>query len=502
MQLTRLLDGVAVTKMFMMKYGAMAQTQDIEVHALCYDSRTVGHGDLFVAIPGTTSDGARFIDEAISRGALAVVLQDDAASPDALFLHTHVAKLVVPDARRALAQLSANYYDHPSRKLRLVGVTGTNGKTTTAFLVKAALEAHGERVGLIGTIAYHIGSEILPATHTTPESLELNTLLATMVERGCTAAVMEVSSHALAFSRVFGLRFAAGVFTNFTQDHLDFHGTMEEYFRAKKRLFDMLPPDAVAITNADDPHGREILANSPARCLTYGIGASADITARDIQMDVRGTRFTIAHGSGMTPVTTSLTGRFNVANILAAYGTAAALGVPPAIAAEGISRLRAVRGRFEQLVSPTGWTAVIDYAHTPDALENTLTAIRDLLSRQNGSKIITVFGCGGNRDKDKRPKMGRIASSLSTITVVTSDNPRQEDPQAIIDQILAGVLPGRTVYAEPDRRQAIIKGLLLAEPGDVVLIAGKGHEDYQVIGTAKMHLDDREEVEMFIRNLR
>jgi UDP-N-acetylmuramoyl-L-alanyl-D-glutamate--2,6-diaminopimelate ligase len=201
-------------------------------------------------------------------------------------------------------------------------------------------------------------------------------------------------------------------------------------------------------------------------------------------------------------VTTSLTGRFNVANILAAYGTASALGVPPGVAAEGISRLHAVRGRFEQLVSPTGWTAVIDYAHTPDALENTLTTIRDLLSRHNGAKIITVFGCGGNRDKDKRPKMGRIASSLSTITVITSDNPRQEDPQAIIDQILAGVLPGRTVYAEPDRRQAIIKGLLLAEPGDVVLIAGKGHEDYQVIGSAKLHLDDREEVEMFIRNLR
>jgi UDP-N-acetylmuramoyl-L-alanyl-D-glutamate--2,6-diaminopimelate ligase len=502
MRLTRLLDGVTVTKMFMLKYGAMAQTQDIEVHALCYDSRTVGHGDLFVAIPGATSDGTRFIEEAINRGAVVVVLQDDAASPDALFLHTHVAKLVVPDARKALAQLSANYYDHPSRKIRLVGVTGTNGKTTTAFLVKAALEAHGERVGLIGTIAYYAGGEILQATHTTPESLELNTLLATMAGRGCTAVVMEVSSHALALSRVFGLRFAAGVFTNFTQDHLDFHGTMEEYFRAKKRLFDMLPPEAVAITNADDPRGREIVANSPAQCLTYGIGASADITARDIHMDVRGMRFTIAAGGSIIPVTTSLTGRFNVANILGAYGIASALGVPPAIAADGISRLQAVRGRFEQLVSPTGWTAVIDYAHTPDALENTLTAIRDLLWPQHSAKIITVFGCGGNRDKNKRPKMGRIASSLSTITVVTSDNPRQEDPQAIIDQILAGVLPGGTVYAEPDRRQAIIKALLLAEPGDVVLIAGKGHEDYQVVGTEKLHLDDREEVEMFIRNLR
>jgi len=395
-----------------------------------------------------------------------------------------------------------NFYGDPSQRLRVIGVTGTNGKTTTTHVLKAALEATGERVGMIGTIAYDTGGEVVPATHTTPESLDLQHMLATMVERGCTAAVMEVSSHALAMHRVHGIRFAAGVFTNLTQDHLDYHGSMDAYRDAKKMLFAMLPADAVAVVNADDPASPALTTGIQARCVTYGLQGAADVTISDLNMNVQGMTFSAVRGGRTFPVATPLTGRFNVSNLLAAFTTMCELGTAPEEAARGIGTLTAVRGRFEQVSSPTGWTAIIDYAHTPDALENTLTAIRDLLPKAGTHKIITVFGCGGNRDKDKRPKMGRIASSLSTITILTSDNPRQEDPQVILDAIQAGVLPGVTVYMEPDRRRAIIKGLLLAEPGDVVLIAGKGHENYQVIGTEKSHLDDREEVEMFIRNMK
>ncbi len=500
MVLTRLLESVRVSKLFMMKYGAMAQTQDIEVHDVRYDSRLVTHGDLFVAIPGTTVNGARYIEEALQRGAVAVVTEDDNALPEAMFMHMHVAKIVVPDARIALAQIAGNYYGHPSSKMRVIGVTGTNGKTTATYLIKAALETSGERVGLIGTIAIDCGGEVLPATHTTPESLDLQALLDNMVKRGCSWAVMEVSSHALAMHRVHGIQFAAGVFTNLTQDHLDFHGSMDEYLKAKKRLFDMLPGTAVAVSNADDPSSAALFANTRARQTSYGMTAPADVAGENLKMDMHGMTFSATWKGRSESITTPLTGRFNAANILAAFTVACELGLQPETVTKGIASLTAVRGRFEQLVSPVGWTAIIDYAHTPDALEHTLTAIRELLPRPE-SKIITVFGCGGNRDKDKRPKMGRIASELSTITVLTSDNPRQEDPNIILAQIQAGVLPGKTAYVESDRRQAIIKGLLLAEPGDVVLIAGKGHEDYQVIGTAKTHLDDREEVEMFIRNL-
>ena len=502
MVLTKLLDGVRVAKLFSTNFGAMAQTQEIHVSAIRYDSRMVKQNDLFVAIPGTATNGTRFISDAIANGANVVVMQDDTAMPDAMFMHTRVVKLVVEDARVALAQMAANFHGQPSQKLRVIGVTGTNGKTTTTHLLKAALEAAGETVGMIGTIAYDLGSEVVPATHTTPESADLQKMLATMVERGCTYAVMEVSSHALTMRRVHGIRFAAGVFTNLTQDHLDYHGSMEAYRDAKKMLFTMLPPDAVAVMNADDPASATLAAETKARRVTYGMQEAADVTAADVQMTVRGMTFSIVRGGQQVPVTTPLTGRFNVANLLAAYTTLCELGIAPATAAEGIGSLNAVRGRFEQIASPTGWTAIIDYAHTPDALENTLTAIRALLPPKGQQRIITVFGCGGNRDKDKRPKMGRIASSLSTITILTSDNPRQEDPQLILNAIQAGVLPGSAVYMEADRRRAIIKGLLLAEPGDVVLIAGKGHEDYQVIGTEKTHLDDREEVEMFIRNMK
>lgn len=499
MVLAKLLDGVAVSKLFMMLYGAMAQTQDIVVRGIAYDSRRIERGDLFVAIPGTATNGQRFVAEAISRGAAAVVLDDDAAVPDALFLHTHVAKIVVANARLALAQIAANYFDHPAGKLRLIGVTGTNGKTTTTHLIKAALEAQGERVGLVGTIQCDVGGETVPATHTTPESLELNGLLATMVARGCTAAVMEVSSHALVQHRVHGLHFSAGVFTNLTQDHLDYHGSMGEYCAAKKMLFDGLSPESSAVVNANDAYGEQMVRGTQARIVRYGVDVPADIRATNVEMGFNGMRFTIAAAGVSTTIATTLTGRFNVANILAAYGAATAVGVPAEVALRGMSSVRAVRGRFEQILSPDGWTAIIDYAHTPDALENALRAIREVVPPKGAGRVITLFGCGGNRDRTKRPIMGRIASHMSDITIITSDNPRKEDPAEIIREVCNGVVPGSHVHTEADRRAAIVLALSMARPGDVVLLAGKGHEDYQVVGAEKIHLDDREEVEAFLR---
>jgi UDP-N-acetylmuramoyl-L-alanyl-D-glutamate--2,6-diaminopimelate ligase len=500
MLLARLLDGVPVTKMFQSLYGKMVVTTEVDIRGIQYDSRKVRRNELFVAIRGTAADGHRFVGDAVHNGASVVVMQDDAAMDDAFFLHEGVTKIVVPDSRKALATIAANYYNHPSRRLELIGVTGTNGKTTTTHLMKSILEASGKRVGLIGTIEYKIGDEVIHATHTTPESLELNQLLAGMVDKGCRAAVMEVSSHALAMSRVYGLAFKAATFTNLTQDHLDFHVSMEEYFGAKKMLFDGLTGSAVAITNADDHYGRRIIEGTRAKTISYSTSADADVKAREIHLDVRGSHFTVFHDGSLHNVTSVLTGRFNIANMTAAYATGLGLGIPDKDILSGIAAVKSVRGRFEQIVSPQGWTAVVDYAHTPDALENCLRTVHDLLPTSRTSRIITVFGCGGNRDRGKRPAMGNIATALSDITIVTSDNPRTEDPRAIIEEIKTGIVGGKEVHTEVDRRKAIILGLGFAKPGDVVVIAGKGHEDYQVIGDSKSHFDDREEVELYIRN--
>jgi UDP-N-acetylmuramoyl-L-alanyl-D-glutamate--2,6-diaminopimelate ligase len=499
MTLAKLLEGVQVTKLFAMQYGTHLLTHDVQVRAVQYDSRRVERGDLFVAIRGTAADGHAFIQHAVERGAVAVIMENDAAVHDFYFLHARVLKIVVPDARLALARCAANSYGHPSAELRLVGVTGTNGKTTTTHLLKSVLEAGGERVGLIGTIRHLVGTEPVPATHTTPESLELQELFDTMRRRGCSSVVMEVSSHALAMHRVHGTRFAAGVFTNLTQDHLDFHGSMESYFTAKKLLFDGLESDAAAVVNADDPYGMAILQGTRARTLSYGEHGS--VRATDVSMSMTGTTLTIVWEGGRLPVRSKLTGRFNVANILAASATGIALGIPAAQIALGIEDLKAVRGRFEQIVAPGGWVAVIDYAHTPDALENCLSTIRGIMTPGSG-RVLCVFGCGGDRDRGKRPLMGGIATRLSDITIVTSDNPRFEEPERIIGDILVGVEPDREVRVEPDRRAAIHTALSLARRGDVVLVAGKGHEDYQSVRGVKSHLDDREEIEKFIREVR
>ncbi len=506
MTLSRILDGVSVAKMFQTMYGRMVVTHEVEVRGIQYDSRKVRREEMFVAMRGGASDGHAFIERAVANGANVVVMEDDDACPDAFFMHAGVVKIVVADARKALAIMSANFFGRPSERLLLIGVTGTNGKTSTSFLIKSILEAAGRKVGLIGTIEYRIGDEVIPATHTTPESLELNELLARMVSKGCTAAVMEVSSHALAQHRVHGLKFAAAAFTNLTQDHLDYHHTMDEYYRAKKMLFDGLSANTSAATNADDEYGVRIISDTKARTLSYGIGRG-DVAASNVSLTMAKTSFTVNYRNTRYIVDSTLIGRFNVQNILAAFTTAVGLRIRDQHIVAGVANLQSVRGRFEQIASPNGWIAIIDYAHTHDGMENCLRAIHESFPKVNDStrrelrgRIICVFGAGGNRDKTKRPKMGRVAADLSDVIVLTSDNPRFEDAADIVRDIQTGIPPSATVHVEIDRRNAIRLALGMAAPGDVVLIAGKGHEEYQVCGDTKVHLDDREEVENFIQN--
>ncbi|HTP12866.1 MAG TPA: UDP-N-acetylmuramoyl-L-alanyl-D-glutamate--2,6-diaminopimelate ligase, partial [Bacteroidota bacterium] len=439
MKLSALLEGVQVTKMFQLVYGRMVVTQDIDIQKIEYDSRKVGPRDCFVAIHGTGTDGHNFVGAAIERGASVVVLENDGVLPDSYFMHAGTAKIVVPDSRKALAILSANYYGHPSKAMKLVGVTGTNGKTTTTHLVRSIFEAAGVKTGLIGTIEYRVGDTVIPATHTTPESLELNALFADMRRQGCTAVSMEVSSHALHQSRAYGLAFDAGVFTNLTQDHLDYHGTMDAYLQAKKILFDSLASSAYAVTNIDDPNGSAIVGTTHAARLTYSATKQADVRAEKIDLRIEGTRFTAVHDNESTTISSPLVGRFNVYNMLAAFSAGIALGIPKETIRKGIERIQSVRGRFERISSPDGWTVIVDYAHTPDALEKCLLTIHDVLPSKNRGKIITVFGAGGDRDKAKRPLMGAVAGKLSDTIVVTSDNPRTEDPASILDDIIKGL---------------------------------------------------------------
>jgi len=500
MNLSTLLEGISVRKMFQTLYGKMVVTHDVEIRSIQYDSRRVQREDMFVAIRGTAADGHKFITQAIGNGAKVVVLEDDSVLPDSYFMHTGVVKVVVENTRVALAKLAARYYRFPAEAMTMVGVTGTNGKTTTTHLIASILQAAGRKTGLVGTIEVQIGAERMPATHTTPESLELQEMLARMAAADCSAAVMEVSSHALHQHRVDGVPFAAAVFTNLTQDHLDYHGTMEEYFKAKRVLFEKLPPTSWAVVNADDPWGGRMAESTQAHRLTFGTGPSADLRAVDIALSMRGTSFSLLHRGEKMTVESPLTGRFNVSNILAAFGTGIALEVPPATITGAIRTMGAVRGRFEQITAPAGWSAVIDYAHTPDALEKALRAVQDVMEGGRRGRIITVFGCGGNRDRTKRPLMGAIASSLSDVVVVTSDNPRREEPEVIIDEIMAGVKPGADVRREPDRAAAIALALGMALSGDVVLVAGKGHEEYQVLGETKVPFSDRAVIEAFLHS--
>jgi UDP-N-acetylmuramoyl-L-alanyl-D-glutamate--2,6-diaminopimelate ligase len=497
MKLSPLLEGVPVAKMFQTMFGRMVVTHDVEIRAVQYDSRKVEQNDCFVAIAGGAVDGHQFIENAIGRGAKVVVMERETL-PDALFMHLGVVKVVVADSRKALAQMSANFYGNPSRRLKLVGVTGTNGKTTTAHIVKAILEAAGKKTGLIGTIEFNVGGETIPASHTTPESVELNQLFHRMVEAKCAAAVMEVSSHALHQSRVHGIEFAAAVFTNLTQDHLDYHGTMENYFRAKKLLFDSLQSSGTAVVNADDEWGATVMDGSLAKTLSYAVDQDADIRAHDIELSIHGTQMTVNVRKDTMRLHSRLVGRFNVYNTLAGIGAGVALGVSPEAMKQGIEGMPPVRGRFERIASAKGWTAIVDYAHTPDALEKCLRTIHEILPKKSRGRIITVFGAGGDRDKTKRPRMGAVVSELSDVAVVTSDNPRTENPEAIIDDVLAGMNRGASVVREADRRKAIQRAVEMASADDVLLLAGKGHEEYQVVGDERIKFSDREEIEKLL----
>jgi len=456
---------------------------DASINQVNFDSRKVTNGDLFVAVKGTQTDGHNYIERAIEKGAIAIICQELPVQ-----LNEAIAYCLVADSALALGVIAHNYYDRPSEKIKLVGVTGTNGKTTVATLLYQLFEGLGYYTGLLSTVQNKIGDHIIPSTHTTPDPISLNALLHEMVEDGCDYCFMEVSSHAIVQHRISGLKFTGGLFTNITHDHLDFHLTFDNYIKAKKMFFDMLPKNAFALTNIDDKNGMVMLQNTKAYKKTYGLKSLADYNARIIE----------SHFSGMLlnidkeEVWVKLVGEFNAHNMLAVYSTAMLLDQDSKKVLTVLSRLKGAEGRFETMISADGKIAIVDYAHTPDALENVLLTIRQL--RINESQIITVVGCGGDRDKSKRPVMAKVAVDLSDKVILTSDNPRSEDPSAILKNMEEGI-PGemkRKAFTISDRREAIRAACHLAQEGDIILVAGKGHETYQEIMGVKHPFDDRE----------
>ncbi len=474
---------------------------DVEISSLAYDSRSVRAGTLFFCVRGERADGHEFAAAAVQAGAAALVVERE--------LDLEVAQLVVADARAAMAPLAARFWGDPTGELRVIGVTGTNGKTTTAFLIREILKAAGMQCGLLGTVKQVVAGKEEQVERTTPEAIDLQATFRRMLDGGDVACVMEVSSHALALHRCDGIDFEVALFTNLTQDHLDFHGDMESYFLSKRKLFEAGPE--VAIVNLDDPYGRRLAGEF--ECITYSAqGAGADLAAADVRFDAAGAEFTVVPSTGRKPVhfrgsrpiggevgvRTALPGEFNVANALAAFATALALGVEPSVAAAGLEAAERVPGRFEPIDEGQPFAVLVDYAHTPDSLENVLGAAR----RITDGRLIVVFGAGGDRDRDKRPKMGRAGAELSDLAIVTSDNPRSESPEAIVADVLAGVEDGDGVEVELDRRAAIASALSLAQSGDTVVIAGKGHEQGQEFAEGrKVPFDDREVAREELRGL-
>ena len=458
---------------------------DIDITGINIDSRKIANGHLFVAICGTQVDGHQFISKAIELGATAILCEKlPETCPE------NVTFILVKSTENCVGQAATNFYSDPTSKLKLVGVTGTNGKTTIATLLYTMFRKFGHRCGLLSTVCNYIEDKAISASHTTPDPIELNQLLAQMVDAGCEYAFMECSSHAIAQKRIGGLKFAGGLFTNLTRDHLDYHKTFENYRDAKKKFFDDLPKKAFAITNLDDKNGLVMTQNTKATVKTYSVRALADFKARIIECHFEGMYLDI---NGLE-VGVQFIGKFNVSNLLAVYGAAVMLGKDPQDILVVLSTLHSVAGRLEPIRSKEGVTAVVDYAHTPDALVNVLTTLREVMNGEGS--LITICGCGGNRDKGKRPIMAQEAVKASDKVILTSDNPRQEEPQDILNDMLAGLTAQqqRQALTIVDRREAIKTAVMLAQPGDVILIAGKGHEDYQIIGDVKHHFDDREEV--------
>ncbi len=463
----------------------------VEIAEVNIDSRAVAAGHMFIALKGTVTDGHQYIDKAVAQGAAAVVCED---MPE--HQAEGVAYVQVASTTDAVGVLATTFYGNPSEHLKLVGVTGTNGKTTIATLLYNMFRKLGHKCGLLSTVCNYIEDEAVPADHTTPDPIELNRLLKRMVDAGCEYVFMECSSHAIHQKRIGGLKFAGGIFTNLTRDHMDYHKTVENYRNAKKAFFDQLPKDAFAITNADDKNGMFMVQNTKATVKTYSIRSMADFRARIVECHFEGMYLEIdGHEVGVQFI-----GKFNVSNLLAVYGAAIMLGKQPEEVLIVMSTLKSVAGRLEPIRSKEGVTAVVDYAHTPDALDNVLKAIHEVLEGRNG-QVITVCGAGGNRDKGKRPLMAQEAVKQSDRVIITSDNPRFEEPQDIINDMLAGLdqKQMKKVLTIVDRREAIRAACMMAHEGDVILIAGKGHEDYQDVKGVKHHFDDREEVREVFR---
>ncbi len=476
-----------------------------EIHGLHFDSRKIGQGDLFVAQVGTAVDGHTFIDTCVANGAAAVVLskREYINQQSSISNHQSPTFILVENTDKALGLLASKWFGEPSKELTLVGVTGTNGKTTIATLLYKLTRALGHKAGLLSTVVNYIETEAVPATHTTPDAIELNTLLRRMVDAGCTYAFMEVSSHAIAQERIAGLDFDGALFTNLTRDHIDYHKTFDNYRDTKKRLFDNLKPAAFAVTNKDDRNGLVMTQNCKAAVHTYSTRALADYRAQILEEGFDGMLLNLNGKEVFVP----LVGRFNVSNLLCIYGAALNLGFDELDVLRVLSTLTPVNGRFETIRSPKGWTAIVDYAHTPDAVDNVIQTIREILNSKAinarsayTAKLITVIGCGGNRDKGKRPMMAQIAKKGSEQLILTSDNPRDEEPAAILKDMTDGLTPDEllsTLVIE-DRAAAIQTACTLAQPGDVILIAGKGHEDYQIIKGVKSHFDDHEQIRRYI----
>ncbi len=501
MELTRLIEGVQIKN--------IAGDTHKEINGIAYHSKQVGKDFLFAAIRGAEVDGHRFVHEAIERGAEVVVLEEEQEVSNRTLI-------LVPDSRRALAKISSNFYGEPSSRVILIGITGTNGKTTTTYLLESIFKKAGWNVGVIGTINYRFGQKTAPAPNTTPESLDLQRILWEMVGEGTSHVIMEVSSHGLDLSRVFGCQFDGVVFTNLTSEHLDYHKTLERYFESKKTLFSdhlikSLKQRRFAVTNHDDPRGEDVVKGIALPVIRYGLSPSCDVTADRLTSSFEGLSCRIRTPKGDLSICSKLTGDFNLYNILAAVAVGTAMEVPLETLKEGVEGLEGVSGRFEKVDNKRGIHVIIDYAHTHDALERVLLGLKHILENetQNSGKMITVFGCGGDRDRAKRPLMGEVAGKHSDLAILTSDNPRTEDPLAILDEVEKGLKSlhlkewdpeemklwrSKKGYLKvPDRREAIRTAIRLALPSDTVLIAGKGHEDYQIIGKKKFPFDDRVE---------
>ena len=462
-------------------YTELKGCAEIEISGLTYDSRTASEGSCFFAVSGTVVDGHNYIAKAVEGGATAVICEripEEVAALDCTFV-------VVKDSNLAMGVIASNFYGNPSQELKVVGVTGTNGKTTIATLLYDLVQSMGYKAGLISTVVYKVGAKEIVSTHTTPDAIRLNAMMREMVDEGCDYCFMECSSHAIVQQRIHGLHFVGALFTNITHEHLDYHKTFAEYIRAKKAFFDSLPKSAFALVNADDRNGEVMLQNTKASRYTLSLQKMADFRAKVIEMMVEGMELRIDDKE----VWVQFLGRFNAYNLLTVYGAAVLLGFDKDEVLAHLSMLHPVSGRFETVVAKDGTTAIVDFAHTPDALENIIRTIDEL--RQNEQRLIIVCGCGGDRDKTKRPVMGEMASRMADIAIFTSDNPRTEDPEQILREIEEGVDSGRRYLKITDRHEAIKTAVMLAEPRDIILLAGKGHEDYQIIGTEKFPFNDK-----------